>query len=138
MLSVVTRDACSGLDRIYHLALRDEWLDAVDSDGTYRRSTLGRSLEEEGFIHCSFAQQVQGIADLVYRGRSDVVLLVVNRAALQAEVRVENCGTSGDAYPHVYGPLPVDAVVDSIDVPVGPDGRLGAEALIGGGRAPGA
>jgi len=52
-------------ERLYHLALREDWDDAL-SDGVYRRSTLGRSLEEEGFIHCSHREQVQKIADLLY------------------------------------------------------------------------
>ena len=62
---------------IYHLALRNEWEEAVERNGPYRRSTLGRSLDDEGFIHCSFAHQVEMIADLVFRGR-DVVLLTID------------------------------------------------------------
>lgn len=94
---------------IYHLALRDEWDDAVAS-GAYRRSTLGRSLDDEGFIHCSFAEQVQLIADLVYRGRDDVVLLEIDPDRVSAEIRVEQVGGAPQAFPHIYGPLPADAV----------------------------
>jgi uncharacterized protein (DUF952 family) len=99
--------------RIYHLALRPEW-EAARADGAYRRSTLGASLEEVGFIHCSMAHQVQTIADLVYGGRDDVVLLEVDPDRLDAEVRVEPA--HGDEYPHIYGPLPVAAVVRTHDV----------------------
>lgn len=122
-------------NRLYHLALRDEWRDAVEGagNGTYRRSTLGRSLAEEGFIHCSFAHQVQTIADLVYRGRSDVVLLVIKPSELRAEVRVESPGTGADEYPHIYGPIPVAAVIEAIDVPIDRDGHLSVRALIDSG-----
>lgn len=108
-------------DRIYHLALRHEWNDAVAA-GVYRRSTLGRSLDDVGFVHCSFPAQVQATADLFYRGRDDVVLLEIDPARVPAEIRVEEVGD--DRFPHIYGPLPVDAVVQLVNVPVDNDGRL--------------
>src|SRR4051794_20840067 len=117
-------------ERIYHLALRSEWDRVLASAGIYRRSTLGRSLEDEGFIHCSFGNQVQGIADLVYHGRRDVILLVINRSALDAEVRVESAQDGDQAYPHVYGPIAAEAVVEARDVPVGPDGQLMIDGLL--------
>jgi uncharacterized protein (DUF952 family) len=99
--------------RIYHLAVRAEW-ETARADGEYRRSTLGASLDEVGFIHCSLARQVQTIADLVYRGRDDVVLVEIDPARLDAEVRVEPAGD--DEYPHLYGPLPMGAVVRTHDL----------------------
>jgi uncharacterized protein (DUF952 family) len=111
------------VSHLYHLALRAEWDEAL-ADGTYRRSTLGRSLDEEGFIHCSFAEQVQSIADLVYRGRDDVVLLEIDPERVGAEIKVEQVGGATDAFPHIYGPLPLDAVVSVRELQCGPDGRL--------------
>ena len=122
------------LGSIYHLALRDEWLQAVDSGVGYRRSTLGRALEDEGFIHCSFADQVQRIADLVYRDRTDVVLLVIDPSRLGAEVRVEATDGGDEAFPHIYGPVPPAAVVAVKDVPVDAAGRLTVEPLLQSGR----
>ena len=109
--------------RIYHLALRDEWQEACEGE-VYRRSTLGRSLADVGFIHCSFAHQVQAIADLVYNGRGDVVLLEIDPSRVPAKVRVENLEAGGQAFPHIYGPLPVEAVIHANDLAVGADGRL--------------
>lgn len=107
---------------LFHLALGGEWAAAVDS-GVYDRSTVGRSLAEEGFIHCSFAEQVRGTADRYYRGRHDVVLLRISPARLGREVRVEPV-PGGDRFPHVYGPIPVGAVERAEPLRVGPDGRL--------------
>ena len=111
------------MDRFFHLALVDEWRNAQRA-GDYRRSTLETSLDEEGFIHCSFAAQVQATADRYYRGRADVVLLTIDPSRLQVEVRVEN------QFPHIYGPLPVDAVTRVDAVPVDLDGRLVTEPLV--------
>jgi glutathione S-transferase len=115
--------------RLYHLALRDEWQAAVDH-GDYRQSTLGRSLEDEGFIHCSYVDQLQPTADLVYRGRHDVVLLTIDPSRVGAEVRAESLAPGGESFPHIYGPLPIGAVVLAQSVPVMADGRLRLEHLV--------
>ena len=96
---------------IYHLALADDWADSLASGRDYATSTLGISLEQQGFIHCSFADQVQRIADLFYRGRRDVVLLRIDPTLLTSPVRVEEA--DADAFPHVYGPLDLEAVLDA-------------------------
>jgi uncharacterized protein (DUF952 family) len=114
--------------RIYHLALAGEWSEATATGRPYDRSTIGRSLADEGFIHCSFADQVQSVADGFYAGRSDVVLLTIEVEHLEAEVRVEAVPGVG-AFPHVFGPIPPAAVTSALPVPVGPDGRLFASAL---------
>jgi uncharacterized protein (DUF952 family) len=90
---------------IYHLALRAEWNEANSNGGPYRRSTFGKTLAEVGFIHCSFQEQVQQIADLLYAGRTDVVLLTIDTDGVDADVRVEG------GFPHIYGELPISAVV---------------------------
>jgi uncharacterized protein (DUF952 family) len=121
------------LRSIYHLAIRDEWQQAMDSGLAYRRSTLGKSLEDVGYIHCSFAHQVQAIADLLYQGRQDVVLLEIDPARVKAEMRVETPDGGDEPFPHIYGPLPVEAVVQASDVPLSADGRLIVKGLLADG-----
>lgn len=116
---------------IFHLALAGEW-ERARVAGCYDRSTIDRSLAEEGFIHCSFAEQVQATADRYYRGRDDVVLLTIDPERLDAEVRVEEAPGTGQSFPHVYGPVPVGAVVAARPVPLGADGRLDVRAPEGG------
>lgn len=106
---------------LHHLALAADW-EAAAATGEYRTSTLGRTLEEEGFIHLSRPEQVAATADRFYRGRSDVVLLDVDPALVGAPVVEDPVGD--DRYPHLYGPLPVAAVTRVGPLPPGPDGRL--------------
>jgi len=115
---------------LYHLALAPAWAQAR-AVGSYDRSTIDRSLAEEGFIHCSFPEQVQATADRYYRGRDDVVLLRIDPASLDVEVRVELAPGTGQSFPHLYGPLRTDAVVRADPVPVGADGRLQLGDLVG-------
>jgi glutathione S-transferase len=117
-------------DRLYHLALEAEWEEAVRRGGPYRRSTLGRSLDEQGFIHCSLPHQAQTVADSFYRDRDDVVLLVIDARRVGAEVRVEPVGDSGDRFPHIYGPLPLEAVERADPVPLDARGRLDLGPLL--------
>jgi uncharacterized protein (DUF952 family) len=117
-------------DVLFHLALADEWEAARRDGDAYRRSTIGRSLAEEGYVHCSHRHQVQGVADRFYRGRADVVLLVLDRARLGAEVRDEDLVGAGEAFPHVYGPLPLAAVLRATPVARRDDGRLDVGPLL--------
>lgn len=112
---------------LYHLALADEWAEALES-GEYLRSTVGRSLEDEGFIHTSFADQVRATADAYYRDRR-VVLLVIDPGRVPSPVVLEPIG-DGRLFPHVYGPLPTSAVLEATPVPLGDDGRLRLDGLV--------
>ena len=116
--------------RIFHLALKDEWQQALESGDGYDRSTLGSSLDDEGFIHCSFANQVQTIADLIYAGREDVVLLAIDVARLTAELKVESLDGTPQRFPHIYGSLHPDAVLSADPVPMRKGGTLDVSSLL--------
>jgi uncharacterized protein (DUF952 family)/heme-degrading monooxygenase HmoA len=97
--------------RIFHMALPDDWESARHA-GEYTASTRGRSLSEEGFIHCSFADQVEGTANGYYADLDEVVLLTVDPSRLGSELVVEDPFPGApQRFPHVYAPIPVTAVV---------------------------
>jgi uncharacterized protein (DUF952 family) len=112
----------SGL--IYHIAARADW-DRARADGEYTRSTADRTLAEEGFIHASQAAQVARTANRFYREvPGDLVLLVIDPGLLRAEVRYEDVPGAELPFPHIYGPLNVDAVVAARPFAAGPDGTF--------------
>jgi uncharacterized protein (DUF952 family) len=97
--------------RIYHLALRRDW-EAAQRAGDYRVSTLGRTLEEEGYLHASFGTQWSGVRAAFYAEVAEpLVLLEIDPDLVGAPVVVEAVADSDEAFPHIYGPLPVRAVV---------------------------
>ena len=98
-------------ERIFHIATESDWRRTLET-GTYTTSTVGRTLEEEGYIHASRREQVQGVFDRYYRSLGErLVLLTIDPARLtEAEVVVEPVGD--DSYPHLYGPINRSAVVD--------------------------
>lgn len=119
----VGRPVLRAHENLYHLAQREDWRQA-QAEGEYRVSTVGRTLAEEGFVHCSFREQLQGVADRFYWGRDDVVMLVIDPDRLGAEVRVEAIGPGLEGFPHVYGPIPVMAVRETVLISPATDGRL--------------
>ncbi|GIH71275.1 GNAT family N-acetyltransferase [Sphaerimonospora thailandensis] len=89
---------------VRHLALLTDW-DAARQSGEYRVSTLGRTLEQEGFIHCSRdAAQLRDVHDTFYSGVTEP-LAVLHIDPTGLDIRVEG------GFPHLYGPLPVGAVI---------------------------
>ena len=99
---------------LFHVALAADWQQALVA-GEYRVSTRGRSLAEEGFLHMSYAAQWPGVLDAYYRDLAEpLVLLEVDPDRVRSPVVVEpppGAPEGAEAYPHVYGPLPVEAVV---------------------------
>ena len=111
-------------ERIFHIATAADWRRTLET-GTYTTSTVGRTLAEEGFIHASRRDQVQGVFDRYYAGLGEhLVLLTIDPARLtDAEVRVEPVGD--DSYPHVHGPINRQAVIDVVPL----NRRGGTETL---------
>ncbi|HLF74455.1 MAG TPA: DUF952 domain-containing protein [Anaerolineales bacterium] len=110
---------------IYHLTSRQAWHDAQQR-GEYR----AESLESEGFIHCSTETQILPVAERFFRGQPDILLLKIDSSLLSAELRWEPPSggapppgvPEGDLFPHIYGPIPLDAIVKVVDLESNPDG----------------
>lgn len=94
------------MEPIFHIASQVQWTMAAAS-GVYLQSTLDKTIEEEGFMHCSFKDQIAGVAERYYKDVDfPLVLLTIDPEFVDAEIKVEN------GYPHIYGPLPTSAVVN--------------------------
>lgn len=113
------RTAAALMPRIFHITTRAAW-DEARAAGRYTAD----SLHTEGFIHCSQADQVAWVANTRFRGRTDLVLLHVDEAAVGAEVRRENLEGGTTLFPHIYGPLPVRAVMQVTPMTPSPDGTF--------------
>ncbi len=107
---------------LLHICTSSQWRGAARA-GQVRPE----SLDAEGFVHLSTVEQVQLPANRLYPGRTDLVLLCVDRAKLEAELRWEP-GVPGDPtamrFPHLYGPLPLGAVVAVLDYRPDSSGRF--------------
>ena len=112
---------------IYHITSRQAWNNAREH-GEYR----AESLETEGFIHCSTESQVVPVAQKYYAGQNDLYLLVIEPALLSSDLKWEPPSEGapppgvpeGDLFPHIYGPLNLDAVVQVFDLLSYVDGKF--------------
>ena len=93
---------------LFHLALKGDWEQARET-GTYQWSTRGMRLVEVGFIHCSWQEQVAKTFERFYADAGDVLLLEIDPTRLTAPLRADAIPT-GELFPHLYGPLPIEAV----------------------------
>lgn len=102
---------------IFHIAKSQEW-EAAKQLQSYR----GDTLDSEGFIHCSTLPQVLRSANKFFVGQTGLLLLWIESEKVQPEVKYEPA--SGDFYPHIYGPLNVDAVLQVMEFEAGADGKF--------------
>ena len=98
---------------IYHITTVAEWRMAQQK-GVYEAA----SLPVEGFIHLSKAEQVAGVLERYYKGQSGLVKLSVDTEKLKAGLRYELAPSVNEAFPHLYGPLNLDAVITVTELQV--------------------
>jgi uncharacterized protein (DUF952 family) len=107
---------------LVHLCSVGDW-SVAQTEGELRPE----SLDSAGFVHLSTPEQVHLPANRLYRGRDDLVLLHIDPTHLASPIRWE-LGVATDpesmVFPHLYGPLPVDAVIHVTSYRPGTDGSF--------------
>ncbi len=126
------------MTQIYHICSK-EALKSAREAGSYRTE----SLKTEGFIHFSQRHQVLGVAGAFYRGQKDLVILVVDENRVKAVIRYEApihpgavdsarsvIPSNDQQFPHLYGELNIDAVVNVIELPLLSSGDFDTSVFI--------
>ena len=99
-------------DALYHLALAADWEHHRET-GTIDPP----SLADEGFVHCSWGRQVPGTVDKHFAEVAGLLALELDPGALgDVELVEEDSYGSGQAFPHVYGPIPAAAVIGTVAI----------------------
>jgi uncharacterized protein (DUF952 family) len=99
---------------ILHLAVQADWEAALKS-GEYRTSTRGATLDQVGYIHASYPEQLTGTAELIYAGIDSALCVLVideRRVAAAGLHIVDEDSGDGELYPHIYGPLRPEFVIE--------------------------
>ena len=104
---------------LYHITSATAWEQAQRA-GQYTPAALA----QEGCMPCAHAHQLAGVAYRSYRGQTGLVLLCIEPAQATAPIKHEASGSSGELYPHRYGPLNTSAVRAVVPLPLQPDGML--------------
>jgi len=114
-------------ETILHITSREAWKTAQEQ-GQYNAP----SLTSDRFIHCSTREQVLPVAEKFYKGQAGLILLVIDSTHLSSELKWESpfdgippTGVPvNDVFPHIYGPINLDAVVQVIDFEPTADGKF--------------
>jgi uncharacterized protein (DUF952 family) len=118
---------------IYHITRRADW-HAAQQKGIY----TAPSLHDEGFIHCSTVAQITRVANAIYSGQTDLLLLVIHTNKLTAPLKweapahppgsdpaaIDTLPDDANLFPHVYGAIHLDAVERVLDFPPDDDGQF--------------
>jgi uncharacterized protein (DUF952 family) len=102
---------------IFHITPRNAWEPALEQ-GTYRPEAF----PTDGFIHCSTRDQVIQVANARFRGQTGLVLLSIDTDKVIPEIIYENLEGGQQLFPHIYGGLNVDGVVEVLEYAPGADG----------------
>lgn len=106
-------------DLIFHLVHKKKWKEQK-LDGRYHP----QSLDSEGFIHCSSGNDIESVANRLFKGKRRILLIVINTSLIEPELKYEKDEDTGVVYPHIYGPLNLDAVIDKIELAPDEDGSF--------------
>jgi uncharacterized protein (DUF952 family) len=96
---------------IYHVTSKQEWK-AAQVKGSYEAA----SLATEGFIHCSKASQVQGVLERYFKGKTNLVKLVIDTNKLTHQLKYELAPSINEEFPHIFGSINLDAIIDAVDI----------------------
>lgn len=96
---------------IFHITDQSTWRDAKHGS-LYE----GDTLSTDGFIHCCFLEQIEGVLLNWFKGRCNLVILEIDPEILLSPIKYENLEGGLETFPHVYGPINLDAVVNEKQV----------------------
>ena len=105
------------MSHIHHIATAADWAERQESYAP-------AGWREEGFIHCSTAEQLVRTANKHFPGRRDLMLLTIDTGQLTPLLVWEDTSGSGEDFPHIYGPIDVAAVTASVPFHAGDDGTF--------------
>lgn len=113
---------------IFHIARGEAWARREEQSavGFYRPEKF----PIEGFIHCSRRDQVIKVANIRFRGQTGMVLLCIDTDKVTAQIRHENLEGAHELFPHIYGELNTDAVVQVAEFEPGADGYFALPAAL--------
>lgn len=94
---------------IFHITKQENW-DKAKLEGVYS----GDTLDSQGFIHCSTFHQIVKVANTLYPAQKELVLFCIDTKRVHSEIKYESNG-SEEFFPHIYGPLNIDAIVKVVD-----------------------
>lgn len=106
-------------DLLFHITTEDHWKE-YKTNGNYEPE----SLETKGFIKCSSGNQLEGAANRFFPEKDEILLLVIDVSLIRENIKYEEDDETGEKFPHIYGPLSTNAVIDKIEIKAEDSGKF--------------
>lgn len=106
-------------DLLFHLTTKENW-DKYKQSGNYEPE----SLDIDGFIHCSTGSQVEDTANRFFAEQDEILLLIIDASMIREDVKYEKDEETGEKFPHIYGPISVNAIIDKIEIKAEDNGQF--------------
>lgn len=98
-------------DLIFHIVEKKSWKH-IEKSGEYKPE----SLELEGFIHCSTGHQINNTANRIFKDKRHLFLLIIDTKRVESPIKYEDNAEQNEKFPHIYGPLNTNAILDKISL----------------------
>jgi len=98
-------------DLIFHIVEKKSWKH-IENKGEY----IPETVEQEGFIHCSTGHQINDTANRIFKDKHHLFLLIIDSKRVEAPIKYEEDSKLGIEFPHIYGPLNTNAILDKISL----------------------
>lgn len=106
-------------DLLFHLTTKENW-NKYKKSGNYEPE----SLESDGFIHCSTGSHVEDTANRFFAGQDEILLLIIDASMIREDIKYEKDDETGEKFPHIYGPVSVNAIIDKIEIRAEDNGKF--------------
>lgn len=105
--------------KIFHTTQKKQW-EKTKNNNCYHPL----SLDLEGFIHASTSEQILPTLNRIFRGKTDLVLLVIDTERVESKIKYEYSSRSGEKHPHIYGEVPMISIESIYEIKPGKDGSF--------------
>ena len=112
-------------NKLYHITTFQEW-EAAQNYDEYQP----QEFSNEGFIHCSYKHQLIRVANFIFRGQKNLIILVIDPNKIPSKIVPENLEGGAELFPHIYGKLPLKSVISTIPFPCELEGNFSLPASL--------
>ena len=96
---------------LIHLIEREDWESAREENPLFQKSFI-----QFGFVHCCLPDQTESVLSQWFAGNNEVIAVEIDSEKLKFPLVFENLEGGNEDFPHIYGPVNIDAIVKSYPV----------------------
>ena len=105
-------------ETLYHITESEQWNALIN--GEYRP----KQFLDDGFIHCCYKHQLIKVANRFFKEQNNLIILAIDSHKISSKIVIENLEGGTELFPHIYGKLPKNAVLNVSELSIKLDGTF--------------